>query len=751
MRFILQILGCVFLSLFYPGLSSLHAETTLLNLKTGNLSVYSQKSKPADRIMSYFENGVEAEYSFEDASLVLNQEGKMELQYAGFRNILGCGLPSVPARADLYYLPRGYTVSLVATSVEYEEVSIELKEAAEIVAVKDKIKGYEGINSKGFYPESSVKISSVRRIGEYDVVTVTVCPVAYNAESKVARAYTKIGYKLQYNLNDTFNVSSHPDMDLEVEDRLNSMGIIPIINGERSNAQKMMVSSLSSLSKTAPRYLIITTMANYDSVQKFANWKKSIGFNVTVKYNSSWTTSSVASTVKNFYESYKGEIYCLLLGGLNTVPTYTHSGIVATSGEEYTWETDLPYFCLEGEDNIPEIKYGRIPVESTTEAEIALNKIINYEKNPPKNSHFYESCYMASPFEDNEHPIFHDNKNYEISDGYEDRRFCQTTQEGYEYLTKYYKKNVLRNYCYNGAQPILPNATVPGPTNWSFIFSNGEPIPDELKWSNFNWREDHNFEEELEDGYSLVTYCGHGTLTDWENFFISTTQARNVKNGDLLPFILSVSCLNGGEGGKYMPREFLINPNGGGIGMIAATYNGFSGPNEPIFHGFIDALWPSPGLGTNIQYNSPDEDWDCLPYESNGIGPFYEPFDALQKAFFRLESVFPTIPIITDYLREIFTLYGDPAMNLYTENPYSSTNGNISAKVIRTSSAVSISNINSTGVVTFFNTKTGEIKSYVGGTDVVYSTSNPTYVIVTVKEPNRPTLVDKGSDVKITY
>lgn len=745
-----------FLTIFFIyEFFALNAQTSILNLSSGELRKDTEKCEPSKSI-TYFDNGVSVEYNISTAVLSNHRLGSdPEWQLSGFQNILGDGLPSVPVRADHFFVPSGYKIKLKIIEEEYVECNTIIAPAIPFLTDSESYpKILSPINSyNGFFPHCPVEISRIRQQDGYDIVSVNVSPILYNQKDELARIYTHIKYSLETAKESNEKVFTQSqeieDMNytlkLSKEGVLSGMGITPLLNSKKSDVSPHTINNgiMTPISQPVPGYLIITTSSYKTSAEKFASWKRALGFNVSVRYSNVWTIERIQNLVNSFVNSDPLSLkYCLILGNSSDVPTIEKRASIA--GDTRIWQTDLPYFCTSGEDKLPEVKFGRIPVKSADEAEIAISKIISYERTPPQNEHFYNSIHLDAIFQDTgyDDPMEADN-------GYEDRRFCQTTQEMYEYLTTKCNKNVDRVYYYY-LEDLGEDSE---PTNWSTIFSNGEPLPIELRKENFNWwPDDVDGKNELLNGYSLIAYRGHGSYTGWTcSCFSSYHTFRDAKNGDLLPFILSICCNTGHDAGKHMPNSVLCNSQGGGIGMIASSSESFSGPNELLSHGFIDALWPVPGLRTSMSYNDPEDNWECLPFEPTNGSPIYEAFDAFQKALYRMEAVFPTIPEVTDYTREEYCLYGDPAMYLYTANPYSTKQGNISCNIVRTESSVEVSNIKSSGVVSIYDTHSGEIKRYVGATSISYPTTHPQKTIITIREPNKLLFYNKGSEVSTTY
>jgi len=55
---------------------------------------------------------------------------------------------------------------------------------------------------------------------------------------------------------------------------------------------------------------------------------------------------------------------------------------------------DNKYGCLEGEDGVPELLIGRLPVKDETELSIIINKTLSFENNPPEGENHYGTRHL---------------------------------------------------------------------------------------------------------------------------------------------------------------------------------------------------------------------------------------------------------------------------------------------------------------------------------------------------------------------
>mgnify|MGYP000282914318 CR=1 FL=1 len=111
-------------------------------------------------------------------------------------------------------------------------------------------------------------------------------------------------------------------------------------------------------------------------------------------------------------------------------------------------------------------------------------------------------------------------------------------------------------------------------------------------------------------------------------------------------------------------EKLLRNRDGGAVGVIAPSCFSFSGYNDALSTGFVDAIWPVPGL---------------LPRFGSGgvINPQLQEHekiitmgDVVIQGLLRMTETWSRISHI-QYQFELYHYFGDPAMQIYTKMPES--------------------------------------------------------------------------------
>jgi len=144
-------------------------------------------------------------------------------------------------------------------------------------------------------------------------------------------------------------------------------------------------------------YLLITTSALLPAFQPLLDQKVADGLSVTTEtvenILSSYPGVDDAEKLRNFIiEAYAnwGISYVLLGGDIFTVPYRGAYGYVVTTNgpvEEDGMPCDLYFACLDGTwvDLLGEVFVGRAPVDTVSEAETFVGKLLSYEQNPHPN------------------------------------------------------------------------------------------------------------------------------------------------------------------------------------------------------------------------------------------------------------------------------------------------------------------------------------------------------------------------------
>ena len=147
--------------------------------------------------------------------------------------------------------------------------------------------------------------------------------------------------------------------------------------------------------------------------------------------------------------------YVLLVGDAEFIETnkgQQHTfGVAAYDYINARIGTDLDYTTLDGTDYFPDILVGRLSVHTLAETEDVINKIIDYDNNPPANNIFYNNMSFIALFKDVD-PIRSASPD-DNGNGIEDRPWIECTEDILTFL---------QNQVYTVERIYTPSATQPG-------------------------------------------------------------------------------------------------------------------------------------------------------------------------------------------------------------------------------------------------------------------------------------------------
>jgi hypothetical protein len=78
----------------------------------------------------------------------------------------------------------------------------------------------------------------------------------------------------------------------------------------------------------------------------------------------------------------------------------------------------------------------------------------------------------------------------------------------------------------------------------------------------------------MNDGALLTTYVGHASVEIWSQYVFTSADARRLTNGNRLPVMLAMNCLNGYFHDVFtesLAEALLKAPNGGAVAVWASS------------------------------------------------------------------------------------------------------------------------------------------------------------------------------------
>jgi hypothetical protein len=237
--------------------------------------------------------------------------------------------------------------------------------------------------------------------------------------------------------------------------------------------------------------LIITYDGFHDAMIPFVEWKIMKGIPTEMVDVSTIGNAAAIKTYISDYYNDKGLTFVLLVGDAAQVPPYYEGGAAS----------DPSYGYIVGTDHYVDLFVGRFSAETIPQVQTQVNRTITYERDPQADAEWYEKGIgigsAQGPGDDGEMD-------------YQHIRNIRTllTNFTYSYVDEFY----------DGSQG---GGDAPGDPNPTMIATA------------------------LNEGRSIINYCGHGSPTSWGTSGFSNSNVNMLTNDNMLPFITSVACNNG--------------------------------------------------------------------------------------------------------------------------------------------------------------------------------------------------------------
>ncbi len=415
------------------------------------------------------------------------------------------------------------------------------------------------------------------------------------------------------------------------------------LNEHKINLIKSLVVNPNTVSSTLRKisidtnvpegYLIITHKQFNKAASQLAHNKRLLGYNVKICSGENWTPYKIRQCVKKVCREIPNITYLCLLGGYAHLPAY-FSDVGQMSERPYP--TDQFFGCINDSLSLfPDIQIGRISVIDPQTALNVVQKLADYEFEPNFPERFYNTATYATYFEG-------------VAPDYEKEKdpFGEYIERNALHIANNHNGNVQRFYSVD---------SISNPKYWK----SGTEIPEYLRRPNFEWHSSRlDFDKAMNtSGKYLICYT-HGNEKGWQMLNIDNEYIGTLSNKQL-PLVISISCSTGrfspdAVGGCFA-QNFLNNPNGGAIGVIAATDEfPISKGCIPLIFAFTNTIWGTPTVN--------DGESNCYLDKTNTFGAIIN--NAVGGA---LNSI-TLLNAIS--IRRKLMLFGDPAMQLRNKMPH---------------------------------------------------------------------------------
>lgn len=336
-------------------------------------------------------------------------------------------------------------------------------------------------------------------------------------------------------------------------------------------------------SLSTPEFVIITHSNFINAANSLADFHRSYdGMSVEVVtanqvYNEFSSGAKDATGIRNFikmfYDRNNGLKYVLLFGdgsfdnrnirkgGKNFIPTFQSENSLSPVG---SFVTDDYFVILDDNESVyngaVDLGIGRIPASTTYEAEVVVNKILNYYKPEALGEWRNTICFIGDDEDGNLH----------MSDS---EKLANIVNENH--------KAFLTDKIYFDAFPEIATPA-------------GQKYPAVTDAIN----------SRVKDGVLVLNYVGHANerfLADEHVLDVSHINSWSNKNN--LPIFVTATCefsrfdADDSSAGEYI----LFNPNGGGIGLFSTTRLVFAYSNFLLSRSFYNFIFETDENGNRFR------------------------------------------------------------------------------------------------------------------------------------------------------
>jgi PKD repeat protein len=641
-------ISAVVIFLLIPFFSS-QAQTRQFLLEGPEMKETTKSVLPSYTIREQSEDVLDMEYTFSNFSVhdITGGDGKnyQLVRMEGFGLTNEAGIPALPIRTEKIVIPEGKEAFVQVVSSGYAEYrNIDIFPAQLLTTDGQQsspgfVKNDSAYLLDKYSPVELVQLTDVQIFRGITFSYMKITPVQYNPVDRTVRVHEKLQIRVE------FRKSAEKQATRE---RVCKTGDYSILQESVINTQALPAEADKSGGTLDPvGYLIITVPQFEEAAYTLAEWKQQLGYHVEVVSRASWTTTTAKAVVENLYYNSSYDFrYLLLFGDHDHIPDkYFWADL---NGKDWNIYSTNYYACMNGEwEYMPELAHGRISVRNASQAMLVVNKIIRYEKNPPSSYSFYNKGLHAGYFQDS------------LRDNISDYRYAKTTIDIYNYMTT--------KQGFEGDLVLYTEPTV-NPLKFNPYFTGETNVPPQyLKANGYKWDGDKDdILNALNDGRLYAFHRDHGHRDMWvqPNFTLNDMDA--LTNGDELPVVFSINCGTGlfvkPEPDICFAEKLQRHPNGGAVGIVAASAETLSGYNDGFIIGMMDAIWSNPGFIPSMGAESDT----AIPTPHGSI---YTMGDVMIQGLIRMTETWAPNGWADGIQFHLYHYFGDPAMQIWTEQP----------------------------------------------------------------------------------
>ena len=379
-----------------------------------------------------------------------------------------------------------------------------------------------------FYPAAQAYLETPYILRDFRGQNIMVRPFAYNPVTKTLRVFHNMTIEMRKvsdnGVNQKVSRKAIQKIAPEMEEAYNHR----FINYTETTSKYNFIQDRGEM-------LVICPDQYMESMQPFVEWKNQSGRPTTIV-----SISEVGGNNDNQIKNYIQSIYTspehnlefiLLVGDYADLTPHSMSG-----GRSDNW-----FGQLEGNDYYLEAFTGRFSVQSITDLETHIEKVLYYERDMPEGLTWLNQGIGIAA-------------NEGAGNGHNGGEA--------DYVHMNYIRDTLMHYTYENVTQQYSG--VGSGTSASAISAD------------------------INAGKSICNYCNHGSQTSWAVAGYSNSDVNALVNDDKWPFIWSVACNNGEFNGTCFGEAWLRaknNSTGRPTGAVGGMFSWISQPWQPPMTG----------------------------------------------------------------------------------------------------------------------------------------------------------------------
>jgi len=609
-------------------------------------------------------SGLSLHYALQEITLANIDYGDDKGQEIVLKGCFGAfaeGMPNLPAENHYIAVPNGAKVSVEVKEKGCKTLNdIDLLPSAPLQMNAENerpaLRWEMSVFGKdASFPAKNVTIAQTTQIRGLDVVLLSVTPFRYNPVRKTLEVVYDMDIDIRFEGgNSQFGDARYrnPAWDNILRDL--------VINGDQlsdANYYDFLNEAIRNREEGCEYLIVIPDdpafLAWADTLRRFRNRQGILTKVVTVTECGGNEPETIRNYILNAYENWTIPPAAVLLFAENHKgdPDFGIKPFIFISppnvGHTYLYPSDNPFADMNG-DSIPDLAISRIVTKYPSECQKQVEKLINYELNPPTEPHYYD------------HPV--------ISSGYQQDKWFMITSQ----ITNNFFRNNLGKHPTNNYMVVSEN---PHPTPPNSIWSNGENtqavldyfgpngtqyIPQSIgslhNWS--NWNDKQPLIDAMSEGGFVTFYRDHSNQDAWSCPWFYNEDIPKI-HSEWPTFIFSIGCLTNNYWDNWTTclSESFLNADAGAIGAIGANTVTYSHYNDLFAWGMLDYFWPNfmPSLGSET------EPLFAYPSFSLVAGKLFLSQQTFHPYSSNIEKVDKTL--------NLFSYLGETYLNLYTETP----------------------------------------------------------------------------------